>query len=381
MQLQNFHPRVFLKEHWQKKPLLIKQGLPNFTPPLSFEELMGLASEEDAETRIVHSTKDHPWQLQHGPFYQNDFEALAGQSWTLLVQALDHWLPEVKQLLNYFDFIPTWRVDDIMASYAPLGGGVGPHFDYYDVFLIQVSGQRTWQVGPAVEPDAELLPDTPLKILANMPVEEEWVLDPGDILYLPPQYAHNGVASSDECMTFSVGFRAPSHGDILSEFFAWQADHLKEQLRYQDPELQLQDQPGQIPESAIDHLLNIVQTYSQDRDALAQWFGQYMTEPKYADLAEDEAPIDEATLKQTLSQHEWVLRNEASRFAFNSGHLFVDGENWSLESHNQSVAETIASYQPLGAKQVLNWLDEPHCKTLLIGLFERGALYLPEEDD
>ena len=208
----------FLAEYWQKKPVLIRNAFPGFESPVDPDEIAGLALEEDIESRIiVEDGEEHKWQLLNGPFEESIFSELPKEKWTLLVQGVDQWVPEIADIISLFNFIPSWRRDDLMVSFAPKGGSVGPHYDNYDVFLIQATGQRKWQVGPKYNHESSTVEDTPLRILSDMKVEEEWTVNPGDVLYIPPLYGHNGVAEND-CMTFSVGFRAPSEADILRSY-------------------------------------------------------------------------------------------------------------------------------------------------------------------
>ena len=208
----------FLRDYWQKRPLVIRQAFPGFQSPVSPDELAGLACEEAVESRIViENDAGKPWQLHNGPFSPDRFSDLPEQDWTLLVQGLDHWVPEIADLLDNFRFIPNWRLDDIMASYAPKGGSVGPHYDMYDVFLLQAQGHRRWTFGGHCDHTSPRVEGTPLRILSSWDGEETVTLAPGDMLYLPPGIGHHGVAE-DDCITLSVGFRAPTIDDILTSF-------------------------------------------------------------------------------------------------------------------------------------------------------------------
>lgn len=190
----------FLRDYWQRKPLLVRQAIPDFESPLSADELAGLSLEESVESRIVLEHGKTPWEMRRGPFQEEDYQHLPEQDWTLLVQAVDQFVPEVAQLLEQFRFLPSWRIDDVMISYAAPGGGVGPHFDNYDVFLLQGHGRRRWKVGQMCSSDSPLREHADLRILADFEQSDEWVLEPGDMLYLPPRLAHYGIAE-DECMT------------------------------------------------------------------------------------------------------------------------------------------------------------------------------------
>lgn len=281
MQLSNFDIDHFLANHWQKQPLLIRDAFANWHNPLEPNELAGLACEDEIESRLV-IQKRHKLKVEHGPFAEKRFAKLGKKPWTLLVQAVDHHVPDVAALLDAFRFIPNWRIDDVMVSYASDGGGVGAHFDQYDVFLLQGQGTRRWRIGARCDATTELLPHDDLRLLANFEATDEWVLEPGDMLYLPPGIAHEGVALGDDCMTFSIGFRAPSRADLIS---GW-CDHLLEGLtdddRYADPDLVAQANPGEITPQAIDRLHAMVMERVGDRDAFARWFGEYVTAPKDA---------------------------------------------------------------------------------------------------
>ncbi len=275
----------FLSEYWQNQPLLIPNAFPNFESPLSPDELAGLSLEEDIESRIViEQGKSGLWELQTGPFEESTFTDLPDSHWSLLVQAVDLWIPEVKALLQKFDFLPPWRLDDIMVSYAPIGGSVGPHFDYYDVFLLQGLGQRRWKVGQSSDHNSPRLPDTPLRILSNFSSLQEWVLNPGDILYLPPQLAHWGIAEND-CLTYSIGFRSPSLSDMLGDL----ATELMTQdhpAYFLDPKLTSAMANKTIHPLFIQQIKSLLGELLDDEKLLAEWFARYMTAPKYPELLE-----------------------------------------------------------------------------------------------
>ena len=248
----------FLNEYWQKKPLLIRNAFPDFKSPLSADELAGLACENEVESRII-LEKDGPapWTIEHGPFIENRFTSLPKTHWTLLVQGVDTWVPEVAELIEPFRFIPDWRIDDIMISYAPKHGSVGPHLDQYDVFLIQAQGHRHWQINTQAYSKDDCIAGISLSILKSFEAELEWTLAPGDMLYLPPNIAHYGVAQ-DDCMTYSVGFRAPARSEILSAFIDDLLPELSEAQRYEDKQLQMQDNPGEISAQTLHKIHNII---------------------------------------------------------------------------------------------------------------------------
>jgi 50S ribosomal protein L16 3-hydroxylase len=227
----------FLKNYWQKKPFLIRAAFPDYQPPISAEELAGLACEDFVESRIIlENFANKKWHLENGPFAESRFPELPESHWTLLIQGLNKIFPELDDLLHQFNFIPSWRVDDLMASYAAPQGSVGPHVDQYDVFLLQASGRRKWMISEESVKENNFETDIPLKIIKNFKAESEWILEAGDMLYLPANVAHYGIAMED-CMTFSIGFRAPSHAELLSAYVDDHITELNENLRYQDPDL------------------------------------------------------------------------------------------------------------------------------------------------
>jgi 50S ribosomal protein L16 3-hydroxylase len=349
MQLQNFDVDAFLRDHWQKKPLLIKNPFVAWANPIEPDDLAGLACEEEVESRLIMQAGDD-WQMEQGPFDEARFGELGTKEWTLLVQAVDHYIPEVAALIDPFRFIPNWRIDDVMVSYAVDGGGVGPHFDQYDVFLIQGLGKRRWQVGAVCDENTALIPHDDLRLLANFEVAQEWVLEPGDILYVPPGVAHNGVAVTGDCMTYSIGFRAPSASELISNYCDHLLDHLLQDARFTDPDLQVQENPGEISAAAMDRLHAMVAQQLLDRDGFARWFGQYNSTPKYPEM--DWRPEEELTqeqLRKRLVGGAILSRNPASRFSFglasNEGiMLFADGQCFDCSPETSSLARHICEH-------------------------------------
>lgn len=371
---------TFLRDYWQKRPLLIRQAIPDITSPVSADELAGLACEDGVEARIVvESDQGRPWQLRHGPFNEDDFDNLPTGPWTLLVQGLDHWVPEVAELLDRFRFIPNWRLDDIMASYAPDGGSVGPHFDYYDVFLLQVEGRRRWQVGGDCDNRSPRLEGTPLRILSDFQVDEEWILEPGDMLYLPPRIAHWGIADGD-CITFSIGFRAPTHEEIVTSFseYACHQDDCEKHL--EDPDLKPQDNPGLIDDRVIDDLERIVREKLLDRRQLTLWFGQFSTEPKHDGIV---VPLDEPwsdqDIRELIQSGAPVCWNEGSRFAYHAlddeTALFVDGERYLLRGEAEALAPLLCRQYQVDTGALAPLIDDPALLELVTLLFNQGSLY------
>ncbi|WP_339667973.1 cupin domain-containing protein [Dasania marina] len=385
MTLDNFDKDDFLTNYWQKKPLVIRNAIPNFHSPLSPDELAGLACEEDIESRLIVGAGEK-WQLTHGPLADQHFEALPEREWTLLVQAVDHWMPEVASLTDYFNFIPYWRIDDVMVSYAADGGSVGPHYDNYDVFLVQGLGQRRWQIGQYCQPDEVHIDNQQLKILQNFKQQDEWLLNPGDILYVPPRYAHWGIGEGEDCMTYSVGFRAPSHGEILSHFCDHQLAQMDELQRYQDPAINTNRPAGEIGSDSLQLIQSILLQQINKPEAIAQWFGQYMTEPKYPQLHDDDTQdisLDE--LSADLSQHEHAYKNPASRLAYlRNDHglqFFVDGKAVSSSPASAELVQLLCNQQHYLGCALKNKLDITENQTLLLSLFNSGVLYFYDDDN
>ena len=284
----------FLSGYWQKKPLLIRGAYPDYRAPVSADELAGLALEEEVESRLViENGAAGPWALRHGPFTEQDFAELPSSNWTLLVQALDLWVPEAKLLLEQFDFLPPWRLDDIMASYAVPGGSVGPHFDQYDVFLLQVEGSRRWQIGPRCGKDTPRVSGVDLDIIRDFESTQEWLLEPGDMLYLPPHVSHWGVAET-ECMTFSIGFRSPALSDMLGDL-AIEISAQGNDRYYTDPALTPMMAGTDIDAAFIAQSKRMLHELIDDDALIGDWFARFMTSPKYPDLQDQ-------TMEQRVAQ-------------------------------------------------------------------------------
>lgn len=382
MPLHNFDIDLFLRDYWQKQPLLIKNPWGIWENPLEPDELAGLACEEDVESRLIIQA-GVTWTVEHGPLPEERFATLGKTPWTVLVQAVDHHVPEVAALIAPFRFIPNWRIDDVMVSYATDGGGVGAHFDQYDVFLIQGLGQRRWQIGALCDADTPLLPHNDLRLLADFKASEEWILSPGDILYVPPRIAHNGVAVGDDCMTYSIGFRAPSRSELITDWCDDLVQHLSEDDRYADPVLQAQANPGEISAKAIASLHAMIIEKLSDTQAFARWFGEYNSTPKYLD--QDMAPVEaveKVALHKALKEGVALCRNPASRFSFirqSEGAilLFVDGTCFECTDEVTAFAKILCAHDRLR-------VDPGHLKSdslvaLIAKLFHQGSIGFEEE--
>ena len=266
----------FLRDYWQKKPLLIRQAIPSFPGLLDAQQLIDLACEEDAQARLVTQQRGK-FSLLHSPFSADDFADFGKKKWSVLVQGVNHHLASAADLLQQFDFIPHTRLDDLMVSYAPKGGGVGPHFDSYDVFLLQGLGHRRWQI--STQADRTLIEGAPLRILSDFKVEQEWILEAGDMLYLPPHCAHNGIAE-DDCMTYSIGFRTPAYQELAEQFLIYLQDRIEVSGMYADPALQTQQHPSEISTAMLDQVEQAINRVRWDKEDIANFMGCYLSEPK-----------------------------------------------------------------------------------------------------
>jgi len=271
-------PAVFMRDFWQKEPLLIRGAFPEFTAPISGNELAGLACEDEVLARIVSHDRDTDrWTVENGPFAEERFLHMRSADWTLLVQDVDRWDADVRKLLESFDFLPRWRVDDIMVSFAAPGGSVGAHVDHYDVFLLQGQGQRHWAIDNRKNTPLAARKDVPLKLLQCFSVSHEWVLDPGDMLYLPPGVPHFGVAV-DACLTFSIGMRAPSAAELLVAWAESRAQQLDESVRYTDPDQAPASDPGLVDSAAVGRLRRLLESTLNSTDAeLSEFFARYLS--------------------------------------------------------------------------------------------------------
>lgn len=373
--------REFLRDYWQKKPLLIRQAIPSFESPVSPDELAGLSLEEEVESRLVIEHGDTPWELRRGPFSEETYQNLPERDWTLLVQSVDQLLPEVAELTDHFRFLPNWRIDDVMISYAAPGGGVGPHFDNYDVFLLQGYGKRRWRIGQMCDSDSPMLDHADLRILADFQQTDEWVLEPGDMLYLPPRLAHFGTAE-DACMTYSVGFRAPSASEVLTHFTDFLAQFLPDEERYSDADLTPTDDPYQIQSDALERLRAMLDEHMNDERLLLTWFGQFMTEPRYPERIQG-PDIEDQQLFEALDDGAILLRNLSARLAWSEVDigllLFASGQSRLLPAHLKELLKLICSAEALHVENLSPWLNDEDARNLVWQLVKQGSLEFADE--
>ncbi|MEO5626768.1 MAG: cupin domain-containing protein [Dokdonella sp.] len=333
----------FLRDYWQKRPLLIRNAFADFRNPVEPDDLAGLACEELALARIaLHEPKRDRWILRSGPFAESDFATLPKTHWTLLVQDVDKWDADAAALLAHFDFLPTWRVDDVMVSYAEDGGSVGAHIDQYDVFLLQGLGRRRWQISTDPSAPKAFRDDAELKLLRQFTPTHDWTLEPGDMLYLPPGVPHHGTALG-ACMTYSIGMRAPSRADLLGDFVDHLVEAMPEESRFVDADLEPARNVGEIDEAAVARVMQAMPwlrfgTSSADGGAgalddsvLRTWFGRFITRYRSAHaVAMNPRPLTDAAFARALEQGAQAQRNPWSRFAWmraaRGAMLFVAGE-------------------------------------------------------
>ena len=333
----------FLRDYWQKKPLLVRNAFPNLASLVGKEDLMELAQEDSVEARII-LEKDgkKPWELRKGPFTVKQYKLLPKTHWTLLVQAVDHYFPELAVYWQNFSFIPTWRTDDIMISYAPQGGSVGKHFDQYDVFLVQGGGQRRWQLGEFCDKNSPLVPNTALRILEDMPITFDEVVNAGDLLYVPPRLAHYGVAETD-CLTFSFGFRAPALSHALEHLVDAALELTNAEALYSDPQLTAQTHSAWLNPQHLVDLQQKVMALLNNPESLSAALAPFLSEPKYDDYEPMGEEISPEDLIAALKRGVIICRDPASRFIYVgeqglAKQLYVNGEELDFDADANFVA-------------------------------------------
>lgn len=342
-------PAQFMQRHWHKKPLLVRQAIPDFAPPVLRSELFALAGQEGVESRLIQHQKEG-WKLRHGPFARRALPTLQTPRWTLLVQGVDLHDDAVHALLQPFRFVPEARLDDLMISYATDGGGVGPHFDSYDVFLLQAHGRRRWRIGR--QKNLSLQEGVPLKILTDFVPEAEYVLEPGDMLYLPPRWAHDGIAEG-ECMTYSIGFRSPERDEMARELLLRLTDEdddaSKPPVIYRDPQQQAVEQPGAIPGALQDFAREALQRALAQPQALERALGEYLTEPKPSVWFEPGA---------AGGMIERVVLDRRTRMMYDDKHIFINGESYRAAGRDATLMRRLADQRALPPADLSRASDE-----------------------
>lgn len=336
---------IFLRDYWQKKPLLIRGAITEFAGLLSPQQLIELACTEDAQARLV-IQRHGQYELQQSPFTAKNFNGLNRAHWTVLVQGVNHHLQSAADLLKKFSFIPHARLDDLMISYAPKGGGVGPHFDSYDVFLLQGMGHRRWQI--STQADRTLIEGAPLRILKNFKVEQEWILEPGDMLYLPPHCAHHGIAE-DDCMTYSIGFRTPAYQELAEQFLVYLQDRICIEGMYADPDLKTQKHASEISSDMLKQVASAIKQVRWDKDDIANFLGCYLSEPKpHVYFNVPERPLGLKKFRQSL-QNEGVALTLKTQMLCNSNTVFMNGEATQVSDGDYAVLRELADNRKLPA--------------------------------
>lgn len=384
MYLLNLHDLTvaqFMAEYWQKKPLLIKGGFADFADPLTPDELAGLAAEEEIESRVV-AKHDGEWLLETGPF--DDYSDLGEENWTLLVQAVDHWHPEAAQLIEPFRFIPNWRIDDVMISYSTPGGGVGPHLDQYDVFIIQGQGKRHWRVGM---PDATLTQHCPHpRLLQISPFVDclDVITEPGDILYIPPGCPHDGI-SIDESLSYSVGFRAPAQKDLLTGLADYLIEHEIQGTRYSDPDRQPTEEIGRITDTDLSQVQQMLRDLVDNPQMLASYFGNYISHAKHdLDATEPDPHYQADEIAEYLEEGSVLQRLGGLRCMYYQANdqadiqLFINGMTIKVPSSELETVKLLTEHTILDTEQVLHFVSSPERLETLTGLINLGYWYFIE---
>lgn len=371
----------FLNEYWQKKPLLIKGGFKHFVDPLTADELAGLALEEEIESRIV-SCANQQWDLQTGPF--EDFSIFGDKDWTLLVQAVDHWHPQAAKLLDPFRFIPNWRIDDLMVSFSAPGGGVGPHLDQYDVFIIQGEGKRHWRVGMPDPSLQQLCPHPRLLQISPFNACIDVITESGDILYIPPGCPHEGI-SIENSLNYSVGFRAPAQKDLLTGLADYLIDHDISGQRFTDPERNSAQSVGAISDTDLNKVQQLLQQLVSDSSILPHWFGSLITRAKHElDLNEPDPHYGADEIGEYLDEGSVLSRTGGLRCCYYQQKsdsdilLFINSEQITLPADELITAQLLCDYTELVSEQNQHFNQSAERLMLLTNLINQGYWYFSE---
>jgi len=361
----------FLKEYWHKKPLLIRNGINNADLSVlpNKTQLQQLSCREDIQSRIVFKQSETEYDVEYGPFIENDFEGIDQDCWNLLVSDIDKWLPKSRNILAYFNFIRNWIFDDIMVSCGSTNGTVGPHTDHYDVFLIQVHGQREWSYTTDKIYNPELMPEQALKLMSNFKADKAFILNPGDILYLPPEVAHYGIAKSEDCVTCSVGMRTPSHSELLTSYTDYIAQNLSDNDRFKEPVFEKQPEIGEVTESDLNNISKIlIQGLAIENISLPNWYGKYITEYRslFYEFNNDQ------DINELNNEKELILSPFSKSCYFNennSTQLYVNGQEYLT---SLSLAKMICNEKTLPSEGFAKSSEVD--KKIIHELFENGSL-------
>jgi 50S ribosomal protein L16 3-hydroxylase len=371
--LGNLTPEAFLEDYWQQQPLVVRQAFPDFRSPLSADELAGLSCEADVNSRIViEKGGKHPWETFYGPMDEAVFQGLPDTHWSLLVNDVEKYLPQLAWIVDRFRFIPEWYIDDLMVSYAPEGGSVGPHLDQYDVFILQAQGHRRWQIHSRAVAQDNQVPGTDMHIQKDFEAEQEWLLAPGDLIYIPPGVSHYGVAT-DECLSFSIGFRAATHAEMLQDFVEYISRGRPGAVTFRDPNLVVQQHANEITAVTIDTVRDIFRDYLRpDHPELTRWFGRFVSDVKTDIIPEaGEAAED---FNGLMGLYRVLARHPASHYAF-SRHgsralLFIDGDDFDV---SVGFAEALCAQRKVNVQSLAGIITEEE-QQLLVNLYNSGKL-------
>ena len=362
----------FLKNYWQKKPLLIKNAIPNFVSPITESDLFIIAQNEEAVSRLIEH-KQGIWQVKYGPFKKSDLPKKTNIPWTILVQNINHYFPFAESFLNLFKFIPYARLDDLMISYATKKGSVGPHFDSYDVFLFQAQGAREWKISD--QKKFTLDKQSSIKIITNFKSKNSWVLKPGDMLYLPPNIGHWGISQSDDCVTYSIGFRAPGTFEIQSKFLDFIQDHLitNENEIYKDPNLMPQKNPAEISSNMTKAIRNIVDRLRWDKSSINHFIGQLLSEPIENSIFETRKPLSLKAFEKSIV-HKTLRLNSKTRMLFIKNNFYINGEFIKIDKKYTSFLKQLANDREISLESTLNKRDLNALGIVLLPLYEAGFI-------
>ncbi len=363
---------TFLKKYWQKKPLLIRNAIENFQSPITEKDLFNIAQNEEAISRLI-EYKQGLWQVKYGPFKKSDLPKKKNAPWTILVQNINHHFSFANSFLNFFKFIPYARLDDLMVSYATKNGSVGPHFDSYDVFLFQAKGEREWKISDQKE--FSLDKKSAIKIITNFRSQNSWVLKPGDMLYLPPNIGHWGISQSDDCLTYSIGFRAPSTFEIQSKFLDFIQDSLNtnKNYLYKDPNLNLQKNPAEINANMIKKIQQTVNQLLWNKNFINTFIGQFLTEPVETAIFKPPKPITLEIFKKNLSKKILEL-NPKTRMLFIKNNFYINGEPIKVDKKYAVFLRRLANDKKLSLKSRLEKKDLNALGIILHPLYLSGFI-------
>jgi len=380
-QLQGFDRSEFILQYWQKKPCLIRQAIADFQSPVSPQELAGLACEDEVHSRlIIEKGADIPWKLSYGPFKEDVFLALPKTHYSLLVSECQKWIPELADLIDQFRFIPDWRIDDLMVSYAPPGGSVGPHCDEYDVFLLQAQGRRKWQYTNDRVDNTALIPNLDLAIMQNFSCDQEAILLPGDMLYLPPGIAHHGVAV-DDCLTFSIGFRAPTAIEVLESFILEVSRQVPASKRYSDPDLETSRHFAEITQTEIDRFRAMALSVMDQPETL--WIdsvGKLLSDSMVGDYDPDSLPARPCS----LYNKNWVISSESRMLYHRSDSgisFYCNGQIYKLPNSDSvaGIIQNLCELRFISAASIDACRQHKPLIEMLSDLEKSAALVLAEE--